>query len=179
MITYLRFSIGFRLGRPWQGLDLLVSSTQWSTWLCGMGHYPAGKTNPQGQGTLSEQTEARLNVWFIHPSRTKICPIPALWSPPDRHCSSIKFPSGCETLWLVGLSRSPSNHWMTRMTTRKAEHWTHKRKWPYSSLLHFNPYGLKQTSAWSFFAPHWWRAFSTFALIQPCLKDSSHLLFFL
>ncbi len=30
--------------------------------------------------------------------------------PPDHHQSSTKFHSGCETLWLLRLSRTPSNH---------------------------------------------------------------------
>lgn len=35
-------------------------------------------------------------------------------APPDHHQSSTRFHSGCETLWLVGLSRSPSNHQMSK-----------------------------------------------------------------
>ncbi len=88
-----------------------------------------------------------------------MCPIPGLLKPPS---SSL-------TLHLISQWVWDTSGLCPNITTS----WTHQRRRPYSRPLWSNLYSLLQTSAWLFFAFHWWRAFSSFAQLQPCFEPSS------
>lgn len=92
-----------------------------------------------GNIILAERSKysSRINVyvaWFMRPSQRQIWLIPALL----KHFPDHRWPFYSETLWVTGLSRSPSNHKMTRC-------WSKLKIGPYSSPLQSNCCG----QAWS------------------------------
>lgn len=103
-------------------------STPWLTRLCYMTHFPAKtktilRVRKQSQGKRKQVSFKNIFIhafWFTQPSQTKkISPISTvLKALPDYHTprlsNSSKFHSKWKTLWLVGLSRSLSNHQITR-----------------------------------------------------------------
>ncbi len=174
MVRGFQWGLVWRLGWPWQGLDLVVlihTLIDLAVWYGALSCWKIQTSNLVNTTVRTEwrKFSSRITLtWyvtcFMHPSQRQMCPNPALMKHPQiitdplpnftvgaRHCG----------LWVSpGLHRTLDNQVLD-----KVENWTHQRRWPYSSLLRSNPYGLLQTSALLFFASHQWRFFfSNFAL---------------